>query len=248
MIPEELKTAFLSVQADASLQKQQKENSVFYDICNTAVYFYGIYPMAELCQLIQRQLYRPISEEDLIHWHTYSAIYREEFFFKNGYIISAALRNAPEDVIALQQIQKMKKRTFWPDAEAMEILSIEQWLIEDQYYEPFWDCAPFLMENEFGDVMSVSRFVEASIRTGATFDSLMGFLSEQIFAFESMEQINEFIQIMMNIWNNTPMWENCGYSLAQIKRNDMKKNKPQNNVQKGTVISLAEHRAKKKNK
>ena len=130
----------------------------------------------------------------------------------------------------------------------MEILSIEQWLIEDQYYEPFWDCAPFLMENEFGDVMSVSRFVEASIRTGATFDSLMGFLSEQIFAFESMEQINEFIQIMMNIWNNTPMWENCGYSLAQIKRNDMKKNKPQNNVQKGTVISLAEHRAKKKNK
>ena len=248
LIPEELKTAFLNVQADASLQKQQKENSVFYDICNTAVYFYGIYPMAELCQLIQRKLYRPISEENLIHWYTHSAIYREEFFFKNGYIISAALRNAPEDVIALQQIQKMKKRTFWPDAEAMEILSIEQWLIEDQYYEPFWDCAPFLMENEFGDVMSVSRFVEASIRTGATFDSLMGFLSEQIFAFESMEQINEFIQIMMNIWNNTPMWENCGYSLAQIKRNDMKKNKPQNNVQKGTVISLAEHRAKKKNK
>jgi len=28
----------------------------------------------------------------------------------------------------------------------------------------------------------------------------------------------------------------------------MKKNKPQNNAQKGTVISLAEHRAKKKNK
>lgn len=241
LIPEELKAAFLTAQADAALNKQQRENSVFYDICNTAVYFYGVYPIAELCQRIQKQLNRPVSEDDVLHWHTYSAIYREEFFFKNGYIISTALQQSPEDVVALQQIQKLKKREFWPDDQAQEILSIEQWLIEDEFYEPFWDCAPFLMENEFGDIMSVSRFVEASIRTGATFDSLMGFLSEQIFAFESTEQIHTFIEIMTNLWDNTPMWENCGYSLRQLQHKEQQKRKPQKN----NVISLAERKAKK---
>lgn len=245
-IPEELKTAFLNAQEDAALSKKQKENSVFFDTCNTAVYFYGIYPMDELCQRIQKQLHRPVSEDDVIQWHTYSAIYREEFFFKNGYLVSAALQQTPEDVVALQQIQKAKKRTFWPDNKAIEMLSIEQWLIDDTLYEPFWGCAPFLMENEFGDVMSVSRFVEASIRSGASFDSLMGFLSEQIFAFESMEQVNDFVQIMMRIWNNTPMWENCGYSPRQIQTNALQKNNaPKNKSSKNNVISLAEHKAKK---
>ena len=241
LLPAELKEAFIDADIDDALQLAQKEYSVFYDTCNAAVYFYGVYPLDELCQIIQKRLRRPVSEVELLQWHATSAIYREEFYFKNGYLISAALRNAPEDVIALQQIQKMKKRAFWPTKEAIEALSIDQWLIDDQLYEPLWEFASILMENEFGDIMSVSRFVEASIRTGAPFDALMGFLSEQIFAFESIEEVDRFAQIMQNIWNNTPMWENCGYSPNQMKAlHTVKQNAPKNNV-----ISLAERRAKK---
>lgn len=240
VMPEELKKSFLAAQADDALQAKQRFNSAIYDACNAAVYFYGAYPINELCGHIQKLIHRPMTEADLIQWHKQAALYREEFFFKNGYIISTSLQQTPEDVVALQQIQKMKKRTFWPDAEALHMLSMEQWLIDDDLYEPFWDFAPLLMDNEFGDVMSVSRFVEASIRTGAPFDALMGFLSEQIFAFDSIEQIDQFAQVMQNLWDNTPMWENCGYSPNQIKA-AMQQSTPT----KSKVVSLAEHRAKK---
>ena len=251
VIPEELKELFLTADRNPVLQAKQKENGILYDFCNTAVYFCGVYPMADLCDRIQKVLHRPITEQELIQWHAKSLLYREEFFFKNGYIVATALQQTPEDIIALQQIQKMKKQIFWPDAETMDILSIEQWLIAEKLYEPFWDMAPILMDNEFGDVMSVSRFVEASIRTGAPFDALMGFLSEQIFAFDSIEEIDAFAEIMQNIWNNTPMWENCGYSPNQMKalqthKNTAQKNSVNNrNASNSNVISLAERRARK---
>ena len=79
----------------------------------------------------------------------------------------------------------------------------------------------------------------------------MGFLSEQIFAFESIEEIDAFAEIMQNIWNNTPMWENCGYSPNQMKALQTHKNTAQKksvnnpNASNSNVISLAERRAKK---
>lgn len=244
VMPTELKVAYLAIREDKTFQKQQEENGFIYDCCNAAVYFYGVYPISELCERIQKQLKRPFSEQNLRQWHKGSRINREDFLFKNGLIISAALQETPEDVVALQQIQNVKKRTYWPDAEAMESLRAEQWVIDDNFYLPFWDFAPILMENEFGDIMSVSRFVEGAIRTGAPFDALMGFLSEQVFAFESMEQVHQFAAVMQTIWNNTPMWENCGYSLNQLKTLSMQKN-TQKKPSRGTVISLEEHRAKR---
>ena len=245
VIPEELKQTFTAAQADASLKAEQKKNSAFYDVCNAAVYFCGVYPVTGLCEQLQKQFRYTASEEDFIRWHTEAPMYREEFFFKNGYIVSAALRETPEDIVALQQIQKMKKRIYWPTKKELEFLSMEQWLIKDALYEPFWDFSSVLMENEFGDVMSVSRFVEASIRTGAPFDALIGFLSEQIFAFESMEEIDAFAQVIQNIWNHTPMWENCGYSPNQMKALLAQKGNTQKTSAKSNVISLAERRAKK---
>ena len=233
-------------QAEPTLQAKQRENAAIYSICAAAVYYFGVYPISMLQSKIQQATGKAMTEQDLILWHNTSIMPRDEFFFKNGYVISGALHQTPEDVIALQQIQKMKKLHFWPTPEALFTLSMEQWLIDDDVYTDFWDLAPYMMDNEFGDIMSVSRFVEASIRTGAPFDALMGYLSEQIFAFDTDEQIDAFIQIMKRLWDNTPMWENCGYSLAQVQAGVPQKNAEQKKESaKGKVISLAEHRAKK---
>lgn len=244
VMPEEIKQNFLAAQANAALQVKQKNNVAVYNACHAAVYFYGVYPITDLCDRIQETSKQAFTEDTLVAWHAHAALHREEFFFKNGYIISTALYQTPEDVVALQQIQKMKKRFFWPEPAVLDMLAMELWVIDDRLYEPFWDFAPLLMENEFGDVMSVSRFVEASIRTGAPFDSLMGFLSERVFAFESFEQIDAFTQVMQNLWDNTPMWENCGYSLNQLKAL-LQKPSAAKKESSGKVVSLAEHRAKK---
>ena len=246
IIPEELKTEFLYAQINPSLQAKQKENASIYDICNAAVYFGGVCPLSTLQMYIQQATGNRMTEQDLVQWHKASALNREEFFFKNGYIISSSLQETPEDIVALQQLQKMKKQFFWPNQEQLLMLSMEQWSIDDEVYSDFWDLAPYMMENEFGDIMSVSRFVEASIRTGAPFDALMGFLSEQIFSFDTDEQIDSFIQIMQTLWNNTPMWENCGYSINQVKAGiPQKVTEQKQEPTKGKIISLAEHRAKK---
>jgi len=243
VLPVELKEAFLAAQANKSFVQAQKHNGKIYTACSACVYFYGVYPIAGLQEHIQQLTGTYMTEQEILNWNKFSLMQREEFFFKNGYIISTSLRETPEDVVALQQLQKMKKRFFWPNTEQLVDLSMELWLISERWFEPFWSLSPFLMENEFGDIMSVSRFVEASIRTGAPFESLMGFLSEQIFAFDSMEQIDEFVQIMQNIWDNTPMWENCGYSPNQLKTAALKPTAQKNTS--GKVVSLAEHRAKK---
>ena len=246
LFPEDLKNTFLVAQAEPTLQAKQRENAAIYSICAAAVYYFGVYPISMLQSKIQQATGKAMTEQDLILWHNTSIMPRDEFFFKNGYVISGALHQTPEDVVALQQIQKMKKLHFWPTPEALFTLSMEQWLIDDDVYTDFWDLAPYMMDNEFGDIMSVSRFVEASIRTGAPFDALMGYLSEQIFAFDTDEQIDAFIQIMKRLWDNTPMWENCGYSLAQVQAGVPQKNAEQKKESaKGKVISLAEHRAKK---
>ena len=246
VLPEELKLTFQTALQNDALQKKMEENTITYTVCNAAVYLYGVYPISALLVRLQ-EAGQHFTEQELLAWHTTSAIAREEYFFKNGSIISTALQQTPEDVVALQQIQKAKKQFYWPEPEQLVELTMEQWLIDANLYEPFWDFAPFLMENEFGDTLSVSRFVEASIRTGAPFDALIGFLSEQIFALESEEDIDDFVQIMQNIWNNTPMWENCGFTPAAMTTGRQKKTTGKNTQtpKAGKVVSLADHKAKK---
>ena len=245
VLPEELKLAFRAAQQNEVLQKKMEKNTLTYTVCNAAVYLYGVYPIASLLVRLKQSGLR-FTEQELLTWHTTSAITREEYFFKNGSIISTALQQTPEDVVALQQIQKTRKQFYWPRPEELMELTMEQWLINANLYEPFWDLAPFLMENEFGDTLSVSRFVEASIRTGAPFDALIGFLSEQIFAFESEEDIDTFIDVMQKIWDNTPMWENCGFTPKATAAGWQKKTTEKNTQKTGKVVSLADHKAKKK--
>lgn len=244
VLPKELKEAFYQAQEQTALSDQQERNSAIYCVCAACVYLYGVYPIAALQERIAQVAGITLTEQELLQWHADCRIQREEFFFKNGHIISTALRETPEDVVALQQIQKQKKRFFWPDSELLDTLSMEQWLIQESLYHPLWELSPRMMENEFGDIMSVSRFIEASIRTGAPFDSLMGFLSEQIFAFDTVEEIDVFVQIMQTIWDNTPMWENCGHTPKQMNA-AMQKPTAKPKAAQEKVVSLAEHKAKK---
>lgn len=243
VLPEELQQSFQGAKEDDMLSREQQRYSAIYDVCNAAVYFYGVYPIPKLLEHIQADAGISLNEQELIAWHNFSALYREEFFFKNGFIVSTALEQTPENIIALQQIQKNKKYTFWPTTEQQKELSMEQWVIDEALYESFWAFAPQLIENEFGDILSVSRFVEMSIRTGAPFEALIGFLSGQIFELDAIEEVDALIAVVQKIWNNTPMWENGGYSLLQLRA---QKDKETGTAHKNNVISLAAHKEKKK--
>lgn len=246
VMPEEFKQSFQQATENEALSQKQQHYSAIYDICNAAVYFYGVYPISELLVHLEEDAHISMNEQDLLLWYADSALYREAFYFQNGYIISVVLQHTPEDIMTLKQIQREKKRTFWPSVEQIEELSMEQWVIDEELYEPFWDFAPQLMENPFGDIMSVSRFAETSIRTGVPVNEILKLFTGQLFELESQEQLQAFINVFQNLWNNTPMWENCGYSPKQFGKLLQKNKKTASN--KNNVVSLAAHKAKKKKK
>ncbi len=212
ILPEELKEIYQTAAANPDLDTQQTYNSAIYDVCTTAAYLYGVCPISVVQKHLQQEWEIQMDTQALMDLVQSSSIRREELYFHNGSIISFTLRNAPEDIVALQQLQKQRKHFFWPNEDQFLQLAFDEWIIDDELYEPFIALAPYVMENEFGDIFSVARFVEASIRTGAPFNALMGYLSEKIFMFESEAQVESFAQTMQNIRNNTHMWENCGYT------------------------------------
>ncbi len=212
ILPEELKPIFQSTITNQELEHQHIYNAIIYEVCAAAAYLYGVCPISVVQEHLQYEWHLPVDEQDIIDAVQWAHLQRDAIYFHKGYVISTTLRNAPEDIVALQQLQKQKKHFFWPDKERFSLLAINEWLVDDALYESFIAYVPYMMENEFGDIYAVARFVETSIRTGASFNALMGYLSEKIFMFESEEQIYSFAQTMQNIWNNTHMWENCGYT------------------------------------
>ena len=242
ILPQELKALVQDVLEDEDVSFSLYLQDIVYTCCFTAVYLFGIYPAEKLLQRVQEALEIPFSMNDLQNLAMVTERSQQEYALFDGYLVDK-LFLLPEEENHLAALKKMQqsstKPVFWPDLDTMVQLADEGWLISEELYNNFAESFETYLSPQRQDMAEVMRMTEHLIRAGYDFSSIATLLSKDYFHFSDSKLYQQFVSALQQIWNETPMWFNNGFSPNQLRK-QLSKSKTDN------VISLTSHRKKKK--
>lgn len=244
ILPQELKPLVQKVLEDEDISLMLYLQNIVYTYCFTAVYLFGIYPVEKLLQRVQEALEIPLTMNEFQNLAMNTERSQQEYALSDGYLVDKIFL-LPEEKNNLAALKKMQqsstKPVFWPDSDTMIQLADEGWLISEELYEDFAENFESCLNPQIQDIAEAMRTMERLIRTGYDFSSIMKLLDKHYFHFPDVKSYKQFVSALQQIWNETPMWCNNGFSPNQLRR-QLGKPKTDN------VVSLASHQKKKKKK
>lgn len=244
ILPRELKLLVQETLEDEDVSTMIYAHNIIYVCCFTAVYMFGVYPVEKLLQHVQTVLETPITMDDFQQLAMAPERAQQEYAFVDDYLVDKILQ-LPEEAKNLAALKKMQqsstKPVFWPDLDTMLQLADEGWLIQKDLYAAFVENFEPYLNPEIHDIEEAMRTIERLIRTGVNFSSIITALTKHCFQIPNLKLSQQLVSDLQQIWNETPMWSNNGFSPNKL-RQQTSKQKADN------VVSLASHRKKKKKK
>lgn len=257
--PEELRALYKKLLQKEDVMMEIQYFDMLHTFCYTAVYLYGIYPIRKLIRIISETMHMIISPDELKDTLKRAAAERYDYVFRDDMIIAAEL--AQDDPVYEDAINQLKKLHeicndfFWPDMEQLESIIFQRRLANEQLYHQFAaDFAPYLREGN--NPMQVLQIIEYWLRSGISALEVAGLLAMQFFRFRDYDITKKLADSLIAISDQTPMWSRCGYTPAQDDAREAKRQlkvkttaaaKKSDGKSTAKVISLQEHRDKKKN-
>lgn len=233
-LPVEFRNAFIKTLESEQWQETVYCNDVVHTTCFTATYLYGIYPVMALLEEVKAILGSDLDLNMLINTVKTLAEGRKEYIYHSGFIMDITL--ADDKLFhSLHQLQQQTNDYFWPDEETLNQIYWEKWIINQPLYDSFQAAFEEYYMNEEGDFQFLLRQMEFMIRSGTPFTMIVQQLTEQQFALPNKKILKQFTMALQQIWNQTPMWNNNGYTPKQMA---------QKQSQNKNVVTLADYRKK----
>ena len=126
----------------------------------------------------------------------------------------------------------------------MESLIFMRRLADETLYDEFSETFRSNLHDDLNLIQALAN-MEYWIRSGVSFNDVMHRLTDTLFDIPDTETLNVMAEHLKNIWNQTPMWTLGGYTPTQMREKDQKA-AAGSNSKGGKIISLQEHRDKKK--
>ena len=248
-LPEELRSIIPQLLSQENLILELQYTDILHTFCMTAAYFYGLWPVKKLLQKIRKITGLTVTEDDL-QQTVAPFVDRDLYSFQDGWLLSSELmmdnQESRRHIQSLQKLQATSTDFFWPEDEQMATLLYQYKLIDENLYAAFAnEFRPYLHPEE--DMGYILFTIELWIRSGNPLPDLVHYLSQYIFTLPDEMTQQRFEAALHSIWEKTPVWYNCGYTPEQMeakrKPKSTKHSKKQN---RSKVVSLQEHRKKKK--
>lgn len=251
MVPSELRQQYESLLQNEGLIREAQFYDMLHTFCYTAVYLYGVYPIKSLLRRINESMQLTVTEQELREVIVPMQFKRGDYILRDNWIIAAELEpNSPEEQKLLDHLmlqQQQRTELFWPDMDQITAIVFNRRLADEELYRTFAaDFTPYL-NRDIVLTLALSQ-LEYMIRSGASLQDIMLFLTSFVFDLPDMETAEQMTASLMTIWNQTPMWSNGGFTPNQMRAKSKKKTgNHKSSAKKNNVVSLQDHRNKKKN-
>jgi hypothetical protein len=189
-----------------------------------AVNLYGVIKLDDFIQVFNHYEKEVLSKEEatplleLLSSIDLIDVSFKEDILANGYFYMTDGKDVRRAKVLLD-IQSNKPRYLPPKD---EFLKYE----DDDYVEPMKpliDLEKFIKANQLvvvrrpDDIMSDVLEIHDQIVMGATTSHYMGYINRRGYEFKDEIQIKLFMGLVMNLHNNTRLYENCGHTPLEIK-------------------------------
>ncbi len=189
-----------------------------------AINLYGVIKLEDFITVFNHYEKEPLFKEEVMPLlELLSSISEIDMSFKQGILANGYyyLNDSKDIRVAkdLLLVQSHKPR-YLPPKE--EFLKYE----EDDYVEPMkplLDLEKFIIANKLvvirrpDDIRSDVLEIHDQIVMGAITSEYMAYIKKRGYEFKDEVQLKLFVGLVMNLHNNTRMYDNCGYTPLEIR-------------------------------
>lgn len=243
-VPEEVRKAYQK-NVDREWKRQRDKSLRFLAYLNGAVQLYGVCPVEKALELYRRDTGEEKEYFDVFHFEIMVPLIRKEFVLKDDKLI---LKELTGDDKYPELLEAQGNKPFYePSKREIEYLGKEGTLPFNKYQNLLKTY--FINEDEEPEeAEELCKMIEYIIRTGGSMDNILDYLGWNFANFEDvaddMKNMNLLISRLQDVWNNTRMLINRGYTPTELAGISVQG--PVGRKKEGKVITFPEKKKKKK--
>ncbi len=247
--PVELRSLYQKLLKNEEVMMDIQYFDMLHTFCYTAVYLYGLYPIRRVIRLISESMHLVLSADELTSTLKRAAAERYDYVFRDGYVIASPLADddpsCKEIIQRLKQLQENRTDFFWPDINQLEAIIFQRRLANEQLFQQFLnDFHPYLEPSAHPLLMLQN--IEYWFRSGLALSDVMTLLMSHYLKIQDFDVTLALTMALNEISAQTPRWNLGGYSPEQIARKEAKSTVKPSGKSGGKIVSLQEHRDRKK--
>lgn len=210
----------------------QEINFVRRNIISGLLYFYGVLTFHDISSILEK-INLKVSDDDLETDLTELEFYENILEFYNGIIFKSDI---PEEIVETIYFEQQSRSDLdfkiFEATEYYRIGYLEEMPINEDKEKFIEYCKSFLDTEESANHLLST--VDLMFRSGESPIDVINFIQQVRGSFESKKEIENIMQILTNINNNSPKWGLKGNTPNEIAA----KFKPSKKQRMGTVISF----------
>jgi hypothetical protein len=223
MIPIEVDEEYLRIKENTRYQEARNRFLIidFYALACTNLY--SIIELDQLIQIINTQTVLCTDREEVVGWCLMRYMFRgcEMYFFRDGYVMSdfygdniLGVKSDYHELLTLQ-----KDKPYYVPEKTELIKYVDNIYIEENI--SFKNMLRFMktrLKLSDVDAYDYSADIQLQIRNGAMPNAVVNECTRIGITFANQNQFEEFMQLLMVMFNNTRISENRGYTPEEIRK------------------------------
>lgn len=213
-VPEDVKEAYQRMNTPG-FRKERARVNLLGDYCHAANNLYAVTPPEVMVEFFNRYEKPETKEEEIMHVYEVLRLYRCDFEYRDGLFVDSGLVEA-ERYKDLYERQQNSPFYFPPKAEVEKLARYDQTEITKEMARVM-QYLQKVLHAEIEDIAEACSVIQIVIRKGGSIEDILEILEEYQMIFQGEEQVQDFVPLLIDLWNHSRMVLNRGYTPAEMQ-------------------------------
>lgn len=202
------------------LEEKRKRNNLINQYFTCFANLYGIVPVDMIAKIFNRYEDEKLKDSELDYIKNMTQVKFLQYVIDEEYLINREIFSIKECYDYLFEIienQEGKRYAILPKEELLRY-------IDPDYFEktPQYRRMQTMLSLELGlskaDAEELTDNFAYMCKADMDFDFVFQYLEDKNIVFKDMEQCNRFVGVYADMQNNTRLWENCGNTPVEMRK------------------------------
>lgn len=221
-IPIELEKAYNKIKKSKDYQSLRERTGMFHRYAMACTNLYVLIPMERFLDIMNTQTGLNVTEQDMIQWCELREDLRgcEMYFYKDGYIMGDIYG---DNLLGVKQDENVmlaaqgNKPYYVPAKEELLRYEDQVYVEQNQSYKNMLNYMRKHMYLSEEKAEEYGAEIQLVIRSGAKPNDVVNRCSQLGMTFNDNQQVNDFVKYLMDMFQNTRMPENRGFTANEIQ-------------------------------
>ena len=220
-IPLEVKKKYLKIKKLKDYQETKERVRVIDSYGLACTNLYSVIDVKKLVEIVNSQTSLEVNEEEIIQWCIIRDVYGKGsmYFYENGYVMndSYGYESSMDEVDYVAMLKMQEGKPYYiPDREELLKYADDLYIEENESFKNMLNYMITKLKIEESEAYDYCAEIQLQIRCSSMPSEIISECERTGLSFRNKKQAEGFIKHLMEMFNNTRIPENRGYTPNEI--------------------------------